>query len=84
MTDFNFENIKGFHVVHLNVSSLLAKGKFDMFKVQVMRSEAHLVCLTETWLSDRVSSTLVDIPGYNLVRLDRHGKAPEGEGLLLI
>ena len=66
MADFNFENVKGFHIVHFNVRSLLAKGKFDMFKVQMMRSEAHPVCMFETWLNDKIPSALIDIPGYNL------------------
>ena len=71
MSDFIFKNVRGLHIVHFNVRSLLSKGKFDMFKTQVAMSGAHLVCLSETWLNPKLPSSIIEIPGYNLIRLDR-------------
>ena len=71
MANFEFKNVKGLHFVHFNVRSLLAKGKFDMFKTQVVCSGAQVVCLSETWLNPLLDSSLIQIPGYNLFRVDR-------------
>ena len=48
--NFQFEEEKGLHVVCLNLRSLFAPGKFDTLRQQVENSNAHIVCLSKTWL----------------------------------
>ena len=68
----NFVNCKGLHFIHLNVRSITSKGKFDNLKSQILRSQAHFITISETWLVEKYDSNLIEIPGYNLLRLDRN------------
>ena len=36
-----------------------------------LRNDIDLACITETWLKERVSDSVVDIPGYSILRRDR-------------
>ena len=49
-------------------------------------SNAHIVCLSETWLKNEFPASLVHIPGYSLYRYDRkwsnvRGHTKRGGGL---
>ena len=70
----NFKDSKGLHFVHLNVRSILSKGKFDSLKIQILESQAHFITISETWLVNKYDSKLIEIPGYNFIRLDRSWK----------
>ena len=60
------------HFVHLNVRSILSKGKFDNLKTQILRSEAQVISVSETWLNSKFYSKLLEILGYSFIRLDRN------------
>ena len=62
---------KGLHFVHLNVRSLLAKNCFDMLKSQIVDSNIDVFTISESWLSNKIPSTMITIPGYTTSRLDR-------------
>ena len=64
-------NSKGFHLMHLNIQSLFCKNKFDMFQQQMIDSGIDIICLSETWLKDGIHSNYIEVPGYNIMRLDR-------------
>ena len=49
----------------------MSKNKFDMFKYQMTNSGTDIICLSETWLNDALTTNILDIPGYRLARLDR-------------
>ena len=68
----NFKKCNGLHFVHLNVRSILSKGKFENLKLQIINSQAHIITISETWLINKLDSKLISIPGYNLIRLDRN------------
>ena len=68
----NFKNTKGLHFIHLNVRSILSKGKFDNLKNQIQRSQAHVISISETWLINKSDSKIIEIPGYNFIRLDKN------------
>ena len=68
----NFKKCKGLHFIHLNVRSILSKGKFENLKIQILESEAHIITISETWLVDKCDSKLINIPGYTFIRLDRN------------
>ena len=63
---------KGIHLLHLNIRSLFCKNKFDMFKEQMSNSKADIICLSETWLKEGLTTNIVNIPGYRMTRLDRN------------
>ena len=61
----------GLSIAHLNVGSLLAINKFEMFKTQIKSSNIDIFGISESWLSDAVPTELIDITGFNVARLDR-------------
>ena len=70
MTDKIFKG-NGVHLVHLNIRSLFCKNKFDMFKEQTSNCNADVFCISETWLRNSLPSSIINIPGYKLSRIDR-------------
>lgn len=58
-------------VAHVNAESLF--GHFDEFHDIFISSNFHIICVSESWLSSRVASTSVHLPGYTLFRTDRVG-----------
>ena len=78
---------KGLHFIHLNVRSLYNKNKFDMFKQQMTNANIDMISLSETWLKKELPSKVINIPNYNLIRLDRNweenGEIKKGGGLCM-
>ena len=71
ISKLNFVGKKGFHITCQNVRGLYSRGKFDMLRQQIMDSETHVFCVSETLLNNEFSDSLIYIPGYSLYRLDR-------------
>ena len=69
-----FNGDKGLHFVHLNIRSLLAKGKFNTLKAQLIDSKTHVISLSETWLNNKIPMSMLDINGFQLYRLDRQNR----------
>lgn len=69
------------NICHVNIQSLCARqmSKFDEFKMCFYDSKIDVICLTETWLTNDVPDSLIEIDGYNIVRNDR--KYSRGGGL---
>ena len=63
------KNIRGFHLVHLNIRSLWQH--MDEFRFYLKDSNINCATISESWLNEKIPSNLVDIQGYNLFRLDR-------------
>ena len=72
MLDKNIFDGKGFHLMHLNIRSLFSKYKFDMFQQQMINSGLDVICLSETWLKNGINSNYINIPSYNVSRIDRN------------
>ena len=66
---------KGLHLAHCNVRSMLGRNKFDMIKHQIEASGVDIFTLSETWLSSAIPDKTLELPGYNLCRLDRTWKS---------
>ena len=75
-----FKNCSGLHFIHLNVRSLLSKGKFENLNIQILNSQAHIITISETWLLSTCDSKLINILGYNFMRLDRNW-SPDGQNI---
>ena len=60
---------RGFHIAHLNCQSI--KNKFDIVQQQIISTNFDIFTLSEAWLITGHSSSLLEIPCYNLIRYDR-------------
>lgn len=67
---------KGFKLIHMNVRSLLQKR--DEVDSCFLDGAFDAVVLTETWLHQNVSDTLISNPMYICTRLDRQVTTPSG------
>ena len=65
-------------VAHVNAQSLLSH--FDEFHSIFSPLSFHVILLSETWLKPSLSSSLVHLPGYTLLRNDRTLKRGGGVG----
>ena len=59
------------HLAHLNVRSMTGGHKLDMLKSQIELSGIDVFSLSETWLSEAIPVKVVEIPSFNVCRLDR-------------
>ena len=79
----------GLKLAHLNVGSLLAANKFEMFKEQVESSGVDIFGISESWLTESIPDNFIKLKGYNIARLDRSwrddgrkGDSKRGGGLV--
>ena len=59
--------MKGMSIYHVNTRSLFSK----LSQMEIIFSEADVLCCTETWLDNRFSNDLVSLPGKSIFRCDR-------------
>ena len=62
-------NVRGFHLAHINCQS--ARNKIDILKRYVSESKFDIFTLSESWFTPDLSTELLKIDNYDLVRLDR-------------
>lgn len=55
-------------------------NKLDELKISVQSANSSVILITETWLTQKIPDTLLNIPGYQLYRKDR---ATNGGGLCI-
>uniref|UniRef100_A0A1W7R6J3 Putative reverse transcriptase n=1 Tax=Aedes albopictus TaxID=7160 RepID=A0A1W7R6J3_AEDAL len=62
------------NVSHINVQSLCARkcSKFEELKRIVSDSKIDIACFTETWMDSSISDSMINIPGFNVIRNDRN------------
>lgn len=60
---------KGILGGHLNIRSL--HPKCDEIRILLIGSNIDYLCIGETWLHDKISTSLIDVPGYKCYRKDR-------------
>ena len=80
----DFKKPKGLKITHLNIRSLWK----HLNEIQIFLSGNHIHCATfsETWLTQQMPSSMINIPDYKLYRLDRQttnatGNTKSGGGL---
>ena len=73
MTGLIMDKLKksGLNLVHLNVGSILAKGRIELLRVQTEATHIDVFCMSESWLTASIPDGLVHIAGYEQTRLDR-------------
>ena len=63
---------KSFFVPKIMLSNTMSLvPKVDEVREFLLRNDIDVGFLTETWLKERISDSIVDIPGYNILRKDR-------------
>lgn len=64
--------MKQLKVANFNARSLFTG--FDELQQHILHEKYDFVAITETWLLANISSDIVSIPGYKLIRNDRDGR----------
>ena len=73
----SIKQTKGLHVAHLNTRSMV--NKWDTIKAQFIDSKLHVLGLSETWLHDKLHSSLFYLnSSYDFIRLDRNWNDLDG------
>ena len=77
IVDLNCKLQKGLKIVHINIQSLV--NKLEHIKLLLDENQIHILCITETWLTNNIDDCIVNIDGYNMYRMDRsNGKLHGG------
>ena len=63
--DSLFIGVRGIHITHLNVRSLL--NKIDGFRIFLENSNITVATLSETWISEEMPFSFVNVPGHKLL-----------------
>ena len=65
-------------ILYTNVRSIL--NKINEINTTASILDPDIICLVETWLYPNISSGILNLTGYNIIRKDRGSK---GGGLLI-
>ena len=65
-------------VAHLNVRSLKCRDHFIQVKQTVLENKFDILTISESWLDNCVTNLELEIPGYDLYRVDRQDKKGGG------
>ena len=62
--------------ISINILSLVRR--YHEVTSLVSKYNPHVVCIQETWLTEMVDDRLISIPGYVILRRDRHDQSGYG------
>ena len=80
-------NVKGRNAVRQSKSSMLNVklqnirslfNKLDVVKSYLLINNVDICFFTETWLNSNIRNSMINIPGYEILRSDRHNKRGGG------
>ena len=75
--------LKGIVIVYWNVRSIV--NKLEQIHQYISNNGIDVLCISETWMHERISDAQIKLKGYNLIRLDRkHNNASTRGGGLCI
>ena len=61
-------------IAHLNVRSLKSRHHYVLVKETILTNKFDIFTISESWLDDSVTDREVEIPGYDIYRVDRLNK----------
>ena len=64
-------NRAGLRLAHLNIGSLHAGGKLELLRHQLQSGDHGIFCISETWLTEAIPDTVIEVNRFNTARLDR-------------
>ena len=65
-------------MAHLNVPSLKCRDHFIQVKQTVLENKFDILTISESWLDNSATNLELEIPGYDLYRVDRRDKKGGG------
>ena len=65
------KNANSMKLAHLNARSLKRREHFILVRETILENKFDVFTISETWLDDSISDLNIEIPGYNLFRIDR-------------
>ena len=65
-------------IAHLNVRSLKSREHFILVKDTMLANRFDVFTVSETWLDSTVTNLELEIPGYDIYRIDRDSKKGGG------
>jgi len=76
---------KGLMICHLNIRDIKSSNKRDDVQVILSQLDIDVFAISETWLTESISSSLLEMPGYQTIRQDRKTKSwrKRGGGILI-
>jgi hypothetical protein len=74
--DLNCKLQKGLKIVHVNIQSLI--NKVDHINLLLQENNIHVLCITESWLTNDIDDSDIKINGYDICRLDRNNGMSHG------
>ena len=74
----NTRNINNVMIAHLNVRSLKCRDHFLLVKDTILSNKFDVFTISESWLDVSVSDLEIEVPGYNIYRVDRSNKTGGG------
>ena len=66
------------NIAHLNARSLKCREHFVLIKETILASKFDVFTVSETWLDNSVTDLEIEVPGYDLYRVDRENKKGGG------
>ena len=66
---------------NLNVRCLKNREHLQLVKHTILKNKLDVLTLSETWLNSSITDLELEIPGYNLYRVDRNTKPGGGVGV---
>ena len=66
----NTRNINNVKIAHLNVRLLKCWDHFLLFKETILSNKLDMFTISESWLDASVSDLEIEVPGYNIYRVD--------------
>ena len=78
LSNLSFPNCNFFTILYYNARSLLPKFDVLLFSIEIYHP--HIICIVETWLGNEITSSEIEIQGYQLYRRDRNR---QGGGILI-
>lgn len=73
--------VRGLKICHLNARSLAPK--LDEIKILLQQSKAHVMAISETWLTPNIPDSFLSINNYTLCRKDRTDKTGGGVAIYI-
>ena len=71
-------SINNVKIAHLNVRSLKCRDHFLLVKDTILSNKFDVFTISESWLDVSVSDLEIEVPGYNIYRVDRSNKTGGG------
>lgn len=84
--DHRLNSKHGLKIGHINAQSMAPK--VDEINVLLETHDLDILCVSETWLTDKIPSRFMVFPGYEILRYDRQNTVPgsksKGGGVAII